>query len=187
MRRPRWPPGRHPVDLEDRGPPPGIGHNRGPALDPGLRWRTHCWRKARAETFRTPPPEVLRRQVARAAELGLSWRAYFAIRVGSGRDVAAYLAMGVLPPGGAARLAGLRGVLLLRMGGAAEGLAWAAAAPLPPPGTPLPEGRDAVLALLRALRLPGDAVVMLGRHREERALAEAARLAKFLDMGAFFD
>ncbi len=55
------------------------------------------------------------------------------------------------------------------------------------PGTPaaLPAGRSAIRAVLEPLRLPGDAVVMIGTHPEERSWADAARLAKFLPAAAY--
>ena len=49
----------------------------------------------------------------------------------------------------------------------------------------LTAGRAAIRAVFEPLRLPGDAVVMVGTAPEERAWAEAARLAKFLPAGAY--
>jgi len=57
-----------------------VGHNGGPPLDdlpePGRSWRLHCWRRARAAVWAPPPREVLLRRVARAQQLGMTYRAY---------------------------------------------------------------------------------------------------------------
>lgn len=58
-----------------------IGHNGGPkleeALDPeALSWHSHCWRRASRRAWKTPPPEIALRRLARAEELGMSYRAY---------------------------------------------------------------------------------------------------------------
>ena len=49
----------------------GIGHNGGPTMEPGYGWRKHSWTKAREALLPKLPIEVVRRRVARAAELGL--------------------------------------------------------------------------------------------------------------------
>ncbi|MBT9383459.1 hypothetical protein KM176_06280 [Pseudooceanicola sp. CBS1P-1] len=100
---------------------PGIGHNQGPSMDPGLRWRIHSWTRAKAQHPEARlPVAVVRMRIARAKELGLSYADYAALRRSAGRDVAGYLlssnALGVLKPGQAAsnavreRLEGLRHV-----------------------------------------------------------------------------
>ena len=67
-----------------------IGHNGGPPLS-GHGWRRHCWSRARAELLPRMPLEVVRRRVARAAELGLDYRTYAGLRASTGRDVVAFL------------------------------------------------------------------------------------------------
>ena len=62
----------------------GIGHNGGPPLDPGAGWRLFCWRKAHARAWQTPPREIALRRLARAAELGVSYREYTAILLDRG-------------------------------------------------------------------------------------------------------
>lgn len=64
----------------DAGPlpaaPPQLGHNGGPPLendDPGS-WRLWCWRRAHKRAWKTPPREVALRRLARAEELGMSYR-----------------------------------------------------------------------------------------------------------------
>ncbi|MGE0226498.1 MAG: hypothetical protein AB7F35_20695 [Acetobacteraceae bacterium] len=57
---------------------PGIGHNGGPPLDPdpGAGWRAYCWRKAHKRAWKTPPREIALRRLARAEELGMTYREY---------------------------------------------------------------------------------------------------------------
>lgn len=64
---------------------PKAGHNGGPPLqdpdplqdsDPEEGWRLHCWRRAHRAVWRTPPREVALRRLARAEELGMSYRDY---------------------------------------------------------------------------------------------------------------
>lgn len=54
----------------------GIGHNGGPPLDPHAGWRLFCWRKAHAHAWKAPPREIALRRLARAEELGISYREY---------------------------------------------------------------------------------------------------------------
>lgn len=59
----------------------GPGHNGGPALDadeadPDAMWRLFCWRKAHAKAWKTPPREIALRRLARAEELGMTYREY---------------------------------------------------------------------------------------------------------------
>lgn len=62
----------------------GIGHNGGPPLDPNAAWRRFCWRKAYAMAWRTPPREIALARLARAEELGLSYREYTAVLLDRG-------------------------------------------------------------------------------------------------------
>ncbi len=57
-----------------------IGDNGGPPLD-GLAdadggWGGWVWRRAHRRAWKTPPPEIALRRLARAEALGLSYRAY---------------------------------------------------------------------------------------------------------------
>jgi hypothetical protein len=57
-----------------------IGDNGGPPLqdeeDPGaLSWRAYCWNKASKRAWKAPP-EVALRRLARAEELGITYREY---------------------------------------------------------------------------------------------------------------
>ena len=65
--------------------PPGLGHNCGPPLDPpGLGWHLFCWKKAHARAWKTPPREIALPRLARARELGMSYREYTAILLDRG-------------------------------------------------------------------------------------------------------
>ena len=60
-------------------PPAPIGHNGGPPLeepDPGASGRLHLWRKAHKKAWKTPPREIALRRLARAEELGMTYREY---------------------------------------------------------------------------------------------------------------
>ncbi len=54
-----------------------IGHNGGPPLTPA--WQIHCWKQALRRAWATPPREVVLRRLARARELGMTYREYTAI------------------------------------------------------------------------------------------------------------
>jgi hypothetical protein len=70
----------------------GIGHNNGPAMDDGRRWRVHAWRRAKANMSAARlSPATVKRHVARAKELGLSYRDYAMIQASAGRDVCGFL------------------------------------------------------------------------------------------------
>jgi len=53
------------------------GHNGGPPLedDDPAGWRSWCWRRARKQAW-SAPPEIALRRLARAEELGMSYREY---------------------------------------------------------------------------------------------------------------
>jgi hypothetical protein len=63
---------------------PMLGHNGGPPLeseepsppDPNASWRHWCWRRAHRRAWKTPPREIALRRLARAEELGMTYRAY---------------------------------------------------------------------------------------------------------------
>jgi len=189
---------------------PGIGHNRGPSLDGGRRWRAHCWQKARRELLPRLPIEVVRRRVVRARELGLAYPQYASVLLGSGRDIVGFLftcdAIGIrlerrleLPDKNAEKLRGLSGCDRLLMTplpvdadalcarlAESHGVHFAAAGASPGYDACHREGREAIRAILRPLKLPAGAVVMIGTRPEERAWAHAADTAKFLSAEAYF-
>lgn len=58
--------------------PAQAGHNGGPPLeplDPHASWRLWCWKRARKRTW-SVPREVALRRLARAEELGMTYREY---------------------------------------------------------------------------------------------------------------
>jgi hypothetical protein len=81
----------------------GIGHNRGPSMERGQKWRQFQWQKARdAAMPKAIPLMVVKMHVARAHALGLDYPTYAAVRKASGRDI-----MGLLFSSNALRI--LRG------------------------------------------------------------------------------
>lgn len=57
---------------------PRAGHNGGPSLeemDADGGWGQWCWRRARKKAW-SAPPEIALRRLARAEELGLTYREY---------------------------------------------------------------------------------------------------------------
>ncbi len=58
---------------------PRPGHNGGPPLDDppaDMSWESWAWRRAHRRAWRTPPREIALRRLARAEELGMSYRDY---------------------------------------------------------------------------------------------------------------
>jgi len=57
--------------------PDPLGHNGGPPLeDEGTAWRSFVWRRAHKKAWKTPPREVALRRLARAEELGMTYKEY---------------------------------------------------------------------------------------------------------------
>jgi len=56
--------------------PAALGHNGGPPLDPETSWRGYVWRKKVKAAWKTPPREIALRRLARAEELGMTYREY---------------------------------------------------------------------------------------------------------------
>lgn len=186
---------------------PGMGHNRGP----GWSARRYAWGKARRDLVQARVPmEIVRLRVRRAEALGLSYPQYASILLGTGRDIVGFLfTVGGLqlrlarrleaPAPVRAKLAAARAGTRIALTPADEapeafrielieaaGAPFEAAAPAPLAGADRTAARRAIRAALDPLKLPGDAVVMVGAAREELDWAEAARLARFLDTGEYF-
>lgn len=178
-----------------------IGHNRGPSLEGGGGWKTHCWRAARVALLPTLPVEVVRLRVKRAKDLGLPYKTYAGIRAQTGHDIVAFLfssnALRVsalspaLPQDRAGKLALLQHV-------ARKGLA---VAPLSPSALATnPELDDthaapfalarfrAVADQLRGILGPvsGDRVVLVGEGALERDWVAAGRLAGWIASDHYF-
>lgn len=67
---------------------PGMGHNQGPTMEKGQKWRSFQWQKARdAAMPKAIPLMVVKMHVARARALGLDYPTYAAVRKASGRDI----------------------------------------------------------------------------------------------------
>jgi hypothetical protein len=58
---------------------PGPGHNGGPPLeddDDPAGGRLYLWRRAHRRAWKTPPREIALSRLARAEELGITYREY---------------------------------------------------------------------------------------------------------------
>lgn len=69
----------------------GIGHNQGPSMERGHRFRKYLWTKARRDLLPTLPIKVVRMRLRRARELGLDYKTYAGVRASTGRDVIGFL------------------------------------------------------------------------------------------------
>lgn len=66
----------------------GIGHNQGPTMERGEKWRTFQWQKAREAAMpKALPLMVVKMHVARAHALGLDYQTYAAVRKATGRSI----------------------------------------------------------------------------------------------------
>lgn len=64
---------------------PGIGHNAGPPLEElGAGWHLYCWRQAHRRAWKTPAREIALARLARAEQLGMSYRQYTAVILDKG-------------------------------------------------------------------------------------------------------
>ena len=169
-------------------------------MQPGVAWRTHCWRAAREQLLPTLPIEVVRLRVKRARDLGLEYKTYASVRAATGHDLIAFLFSS-----NALRL--LRGRESLPLDRATKLDAMTctrialAVAPLKPQAVlvnpqidaahPAPfalatfaEARAAVRAALG--KVPGDRVLLVGDLALERDWCAAGRLAGYLPAERFF-
>ncbi len=180
----------------------GIGHNRGPELDGETGWRRFAWRKAREDLMPVLPVEVVRMHVRRAEALGLPYRTYAGVRAQTGRDVIGFLfstnALRLLKAGDAtdpmvaARLAAIaadRTALTrppLAPAAVRAALPLDAAHPAPRFTESWAAMRDSLRGVIRDRGLPPDGIVLVGETAEERAWAEAGKLAAFLTGDSYF-
>lgn len=177
----------------------GIGHNGGPALE-GARWRRHCWSKARADLLPQLPLNVIKRRVARAKELRLDYRTYATVRASTGCDIIGFLfsdnalrlhRQQAMPPARVAKLESLCGVKRLAavhgpLAGLPEGLPLERVIAAPGLTDSVAAERQILRAGLRADRLPGDAVLVIGATALERGWSVSAGLAGYIDEARFF-
>jgi len=182
-----------------------IGHNNGPALEPGFGFRKHAWGKARKALMKTLPLEILRVRVARAERLGIDYRSYASIRAASGHDVVAFLFSGnalemrrgrAVAPDRQARLIGLKdaaGRIGAIYAPVDPDAVLAENAPLLDATTRAPgfteswsETRDRLRATLRRHNLPADGTVLIPATAVERDWCAAGNLAGVIDAERFF-
>lgn len=180
-------------------PLPGIGHNNGPSMDEGRAWRVHAWTRAKAQE--KLPVEIVRMRLRRAAELGMPYRAYAAIRASAGRDPAALVfssnALGLhggtatLSPEVHERLAGIRACLRIGLLTAPlDPVALAEALPLdrlyraPGAHARWPVLRE-TMARVQEGR-PAAAFVLVGAAPGEAGWAAAGKLGAYLPAEAYF-
>jgi hypothetical protein len=172
-----------------------IGHNKGPSMEAGASWRTHCWTTARETLLPHVPIEILRGRLKRAAELGLDYRTYAGIRATTGRDVIAVLFSSnalCAPAIHRNRAEKLAGVQALRIGLATPPLApeTLLAAPLDA-AYPAPRVLDSFARQRDTLRTalgntPRDAAVLVGAYHLERDWVTAAQLGGYIDAAQYF-
>ena len=176
---------------------PGIGHNSGRAVEPGVSARRFAWAKARRDLLPSLPVEVVRLRVARAKELGLPYRTYAGLRASTGHDLIGFLfssnALGVLRPGDAVpdKLAVVRADRVA-LAQSAPVLAALQDEPLIDAAARAPhlgQGWSATRAGLRAAlagRGPADRFLVIGATALERDWSECLQAAGYLDGAAYF-
>jgi hypothetical protein len=179
----------------------GIGHNGGPSMEGGVRWRKHCWNSARERLLPVLPIEVVRTRVKRAAALGLDYKTYAGVRAATGHDVVAFLfssnALRVsvlrpaMPEARAVKLADVQcGRLALAVAPLTPGMLEAAnpvldgVHPAPYALAGFGEMRDRMRAALG--KLPSDQVILVGDLGLERDWCAAGRLAGYLPAERYF-
>lgn len=178
-----------------------VGHNGGPSMDGGVRWRKHCWSVARERLLPVLPVEVVRTRVKRAKALGLDYRTDAGVRAATGHDVVAFLfssnALRVsllspaMPPERAMKLAEVHcRRLALAVAPLTPGMVEAAnpvldgVFPAPYALAGFGEMRDRVRAALG--KLPSDRVILVGDLGLERDWCAAGRLAGYLPAERYF-
>ncbi|MEM6826277.1 MAG: hypothetical protein AAGB18_07190 [Pseudomonadota bacterium] len=180
----------------------GMGHNRGPTMEPGAGWRRYAWKRARAELLPKLPLEVVRLRVRRARELGLDYKTYAGVRASTGRDLVAFLFSSnalrvgpravVIPPRRAEVVDGIRHCERLALVhlpldpddvlSANPALGGAGRAP------GFSEGWTDIRARVHSVlgTLPRDGVLVIGETGLEREWSLAGRCAGYLPAERFF-
>lgn len=184
------------------------GHNNGPSMATGVRFRKLCWSKARAQLLPKLPIEVIRRRVKRAGELGLDYKSYASIRATSGHDVVAFLFSsnalrllknnGTLPADRVEKLTALQRTGLLVAVNAPltpdDMIAVAAKSDIaldtviraPDMTHTWGQTRSIILTALDPGKLPADTVVAIGDTALEREWCAAGRLAGYISAQTYF-
>lgn len=184
------------------------GHNNGPTMATGLRYRKLCWSKAREALLPKLPIEVIRRRVKRAKELGLDYKSYASIRATSGHDVVAFLFSSnalrllrdqtAMPADRVEKLVGLQrcgrlvavqkpltpAMMIKASRDAGIGLDRVITAP--DLTDSWGQTRAVILSALTPVRLPADRVVAIGDTALEREWCAAGRLAGYISAEAYF-
>jgi len=177
----------------------GIGHNSGRVEEAGRAWRTHVWRRARANLMPRLPIEVVRRRVKRAAELGLPYKTYAGIRASTGHDLIGFMfssnAMRVFKNGQAvpADRAAVVDALqsCTRIGLTHPPIHVSTLVPPLDRAFMAPAGqwsdvRNHMATIIRDIGQPADRFVLVGETGLEREWAGAIRMAGYLSGGTYF-
>ncbi|WP_037228714.1 hypothetical protein [Roseobacter sp. GAI101] len=184
----------------------GIGHNMGPTMERGQKWRAFQWQKAREAAMPSAIPlMVVKMRVARARALGLDYKAYAAIRQATGRDILALLfssnALRVvradapqMPVRETEILTAVQGAQKLALvhrplsGDAVQGanpvLDHVASAPRFTDSWA--DMRDHLSGVMQGRRLVGDQVLIIGDTGLERDWSGAAKAAGYLEAARYF-
>lgn len=149
-------------------------------------------------------------RIKRARELGLAYPQYASIMLGTGRDIVGFLFTvdGLhlrlrkrleMPDQVQDKLQSLRKCNLMAFAPSGEnpeafrvelqqvsGVPIAAATPAPEIGVNWPAARKAIRAALDPLKLPSDAVVMIGTREVENQWAAAGKLARFIPASDYY-
>lgn len=188
-----------------------IGHNKGPSMKTGLGWQQHCWQKARKDLMgKAIPIEIVRMRIKRARELGLAYPQYASILLGTGRDIVGFLFTvdGLhlrlrkrleMPDLVQDKLQTLDKCTLMAFAPSGEapgafqmelqqvaGTPFASSAPQPETDANWPKARCAIRAVLDPLKLPSDAVVMIGTRDVEKQWAAAGKMARFIAASDYY-
>jgi hypothetical protein len=189
-----------------------IGHNNGPSFKTGTGWRTYCWKRARKDLLgKTMPIEIVRIRIKRARELGLSYPQYASVMLGTGRDIVGFLFTvdGLqlklrrkleIPQNVQRKLHGITGTSLMSFTPSGEdpksfrvelegisGTAFVSTSPEPEPYANWKAARSAIRTALDPLKLPSDAVVMIGTGDIEKHWAAAGNVARFIPSAEYFN
>tara|TARA_R110002049_G_scaffold140930_9_gene302398 strand:+ start:9213 stop:9797 length:585 start_codon:yes stop_codon:yes gene_type:complete len=184
----------------------GIGHNQGPNMERGHKFRSFQWQQARKEAMpNTIPLMVVKMHVARARALGLDYATYATVRKASGRDI-----MGILFSSNALRvmradapqmpldradavqaISGAKRLALVHAPLAAGAVAAAnpvldMAAPAPKFTQTWAEMRDHLGGVIIGQKLLSDQVLIVGDTALEREWHGAARAAGYVDAARYF-